>query len=208
MRFLVIMAHQRSGTHLLGGCLSSHPAFKYTGEIFYKKPARSSDAVQQAIARVACGGRPDVLCLDFKYNQITRYTMEWMARPEVKVIHLVRRNLLRLYFSGELHTWRGQHPDSQDVPTFQFKPEQFDAIRNEIEKYKRRWGWLTDLKLYYEDLTHDRQVDRLPDWASRMICLLAQVPHQPLTTPWEKAAPTDFMSYLDGVPDDLRQFYD
>lgn len=207
MKFLVIMAHQRSGTHMLGAFLQSHPAIKYAGELFYHHKPQNDEELSRAIDRVASGNRAEVLCVDAKYNQITPITVEWMARPEVKVIHLVRQNVLRLYFSGALHGYRNQNPGSTDVPVFQFDLEVFDAIRDEIETLKRRLGWLTDLKLYYEELTQNENIYVLPFRASEMICLLAHVPHLSLTGPYGKEAPTDFMAHLDGVPEDLRQLY-
>lgn len=200
MRILAVMAHQRSGSHFLGAAIGSHPAMKYTGEIFNgKKRPASSKAMWAGIDRVR-GGRPDVLCLDTKYNQISRPVEELLAQDDVKVVHLVRRNLLRLYFSGELHDWRGEHPGDRRVPTLRFSNARFNAIVQEIEEYKRRFEHLADLTLYYEDLTGDYPTHQLPDWASQKICELVQVNVMPLTIGTEKEAPRDLFRYLTGVP--------
>jgi len=201
MRFMAIMAHQRSGTHFLGSAIASHPDIKYTGEIFSRKPPKSTQEMRNRFSRVSRGA--EVICLDTKYNQISPPLEAFLAQHQVKVIHLVRRDRLAAYFSGELHTWRGQHPDAGELPTFCFLLDQYRAIEEEVEMHKRRLGHLTDLRLYYEDLTNNKDTLVLPERASRMICDLAGVDVRQLTTPSGKEAPVDYMQYLQGVPVNL-----
>ena len=70
-RYLVIMAQQRSGTHLLGSCIDSHPRIKYTGELFCRNIPQTVQAMQDRIRQVSSGDF-DVMCLDIKYNQISK----------------------------------------------------------------------------------------------------------------------------------------
>jgi len=136
-----------------------------------------------------------------------RYVAALLARDEVKVIHLIRRNVLRLYFSGELHTWRGRNPGGGEIPVFKFSETRFNATAQRIGGYKRQFGHMADLTVYYEDLTSSQPTYRLPDWAAATICDLAGVERLPLTTDFEKKAPVDFMRYLTGVPERLvREF--
>jgi len=198
---MAIMAHQRSGTHFLGSAVASHPDMKYTGEIFRGRPPQSTQEVRNGVSRVS--GDAEVICLDTKYNQISPPLEAFLHRPEVKVIHLVRRDRLAAYFSGALHTWRGQYPDADEVPTFCFLLDQYRAIEEEVERHKHRLGYLTDLRLYYEDLTNNEDTLVLPERASRMICDLAGVDVRQLTAPSGKEAPVDYMQYLQGVPANL-----
>ena len=201
MRFIAIMAHQRSGTHFLGSAVASHPDIKYTGEIFCRHvPSRMSD-VRARILRVACGAK--VICLDTKYNQISPPLEKFLARHEVKVIHLVRRDRLAAYFSGELHTWRGKHPDADEVPTFCFNLDRYRKIEKSVQRRMRRFGYLTDLRLYYEDLTNNQDTVALPVWASRMICDLVGVYNMQMTTSYGKEAPVDYRAHLEAVPDTI-----
>jgi len=201
MQFMAIMAHQRSGTHFLGSAIASHPQIKYTGEIFCRNVPQNEAQMRAGILRVACGA--EVICLDCKYNQISPPLEAFLNKPEVKVIHLVRRDRLAAYFSGALQTWRGQHPDADHVPTLCFILDQYRAIEEEVERHKHRLGYLTDLKLYYEDLTNNRDTTSMPPWASRMICDLIGVEHKPLTMPPGKEAPVRYLEYLQGVPDNI-----
>lgn len=201
MQFMTIMAHQRSGTHFLGAAIGSHPDIKYTGEIFCRNVPQSTAEMRKTILRVACGA--DVICLDCKYNQISPSLEAFLQRPDVKVIHLVRRDRLAAYFSGALHAWRGQRPDAGEVTTFRFMPDVYREIEEFVQAHQRRLGYLTDLKLYYEDLTHNKDTVLLPIWASRMICDLVGVVHRPMTTSYGKEAPVNYRDYLTGVPDTI-----
>jgi hypothetical protein len=195
---MAIMAHQRSGSHFLGSAIGSCPEIKYVGEIFYYPPVDIQDVVD-GIDRVAHGA--DVICVDTKYNQITPPLEEYLARPEVKVIHLIRRDRLAAYFSGALHTWRGEGHEGEEIPIFDFDLSVFNEIEEEVTLHQRRLGYLTNLQLCYEDLTHrGRDTTILPDWASRGICNLAGVDVCSLTTPLGKEAPVHYLCYLAGVP--------
>jgi len=206
---MAIMAHQRSGTHFLGSAIGSHPQIKYVGEIFYHSP-RTMQAIFNGIDRVASGA--EVLCLDCKYNQITPPLETFLSQREIKVIHLVRRNRLAAYFSGALHSWRNGGHMGEEIPVFDFDLDVYGEIEDEVARHQRRLGYLTDLKLYYGDMTGggcDTLI--LPDWANEMICRLADVDVQPLITPCGKEAPVNYLDYLAGVPqrllDQTREAY-
>jgi len=198
---MAIMAQQRSGTHFLGGAISSHPKMRYTGEIFCRDIPQTERRMIDQISQWANGA--PVVCLDCKYNQISDPIERFLARHDVKVIHLVRRDRLAAYFSGALHTWRGQHPDADHVPTLRFILDQYREIEESVQRFLRRFGYLTDLKLYYEDLTYNRDTISLPSRASRMICDLAGVYQHPLTTTYGKEAPVRYLEHLEGVPDNI-----
>jgi len=206
-RIIAVISHQRSGTHFLGSCIGSHPAIKYTGEIFWgEKTPLTTGQMWKTLDRVMCG-RVEVVCLDTKYNQLSQPVRGLLAQDEVKVIHLIRRNALRLYFSGELHTWRGRNPGNAEIPVLQFSEARFNSTAQEIERYKLALGYLADVTMYYEDLTSDRPTYQLPDWASEQLCELAGVAYMPMTTDTKKNAPVDFLQHLTGVPERLvREF--
>ena len=208
MRVMAIMAHQRSGTHFLGSAIGSHPQIKYVGEIFYHSP-RTMQAIFNGIDRVASGA--EVLCLDCKYNQITPPLETFLSQREIKVIHLVRRSRLAAYFSGALHSWRNGGHMGEEIPVFDFDLDVYGEIEDEVARHQRRLGYLTDLKLFYRDLTGGRDTTVLPAWASEMICRLVEVEAVSLTTSLGKEAPVNYLDYLAGVPqwllDQTREAY-
>jgi hypothetical protein len=208
-RVAAIMGQQRSGTHFLGAILGSHPAIKYTGEIFCRRVPNSWEQLHEWVDRVLGGGF-EVVLLDTKYNQISKHVETLLQHNDVKVIELVRENKLRLYFSGVLHTWRGQHPNEPKIPTFRFMLPQFQEIVAQIERYRERFGYLADVRVYYEALTLDRNTLVLPSNACWELCELLGVEPRPLTLPesHSKEAPTDYLRHLSGVPRPVLNRYE
>lgn len=197
-KIAAIMAQQRSGTHMLGSCLGSHPDIKYTGEIFCRNVPQTHEQAMASIKPVLCGGYTAIV-LDTKYNQISRPVRRLLEREDVTVIHLLRRDLLALYFSGELHSYRSRNPNSQDIPTFQFDKQRFYSIVEARRMRIAKLSYLADLTLVYEDLTGGGMpITALPEWTGQRLCEALGVPIRQLTTDHQKAAPPDFLEYLEG----------
>ena len=193
-----IMAQQRSGTHMLGSFIGSHPQMKYTGEIFCRNVPQTVEQMNKTLGKVVCGGW-SVIVLDVKYNQISEPVEHLLS--QIKVVHLLRKDLLRLYFSGELHSYYNRSPEAKkqrEIPAFQFDEARYWDIVLARQQWIRRFSWLEDLRLCYEDLTGNRQIAQLPEWAGRQICALARVEYRPLTTTWTKNAPADITPFLEG----------
>jgi len=196
-RLAAVMAQQRSGTHFLGSCLGSHPDVKYTGEIFCRNVPQTWEQLVKMLDRVVCD-ECKVVVLDTKYNQINPLMEQLLERPEVTVIHLLRKDLLRLYFSGEVHSWRGQPGNKDHIPVFKFNDPRYREIVQARRECIEQFSYLEDLRLVYEDLTANQEVPGLPEWASRQICDLLGVEFQMLTTGCRKEAPVDFRKHLEG----------
>ena len=191
-----IMAQQRSGTHMLGSCIGSHPNVKYTGEIFCRNVPTSWARLVDTVKRVECGGW-DVIVLDVKYNQISP-PVEQLLR-EIPVIHLLRQDERRLYFSGQLHSYWGSHPKDKErgfIPTLAFHQPTFDAIMYARQWAIQKFSYLEDLRLVYEDLTDNQEVTELPAWACRRICETLGVEYRILTTDYKKNAPRGIEQFL------------
>ena len=69
MRIIVIMAHQRSGTHFLGSILDTHPDIRYSGELFCGNPPMNDADMWDDLSGWSAAAK--VVCLDIKYNQIS-----------------------------------------------------------------------------------------------------------------------------------------
>jgi len=186
--------------------MGSHPEIEYTGEIFYRRIPHT-DSELHSILRDA---KRDALwtCVDVKYNQLSAPLARWMARDEVRVIQLVRRDTLAIYFSGALHTWRGEHPEQAaagEVPPIRFDRSIYDEQVHEIGAYVERYAPLADLVLYYERLTGGSNVKAMPVEYSTAICDLLGVEHAPMSVDFDKDAPPCFLRHLAGVPLELAQ---
>jgi hypothetical protein len=193
-----IMAQQRSGTHMLGSFIGSHPEMKYTGEIFCRNVPQTVAQMDRTLGRIVCGGFK-VIVLDVKYNQISPPVEELLNW--IPVIHLIRKDTRRLYFSGELHSYYGAHPEAREqgvIPKFKFDRARYQAIVRARQEAIQRFSRLEDMRLVYEDLTNDQQITELPEWAGRQICHVLGVEYHPLTTDYTKNAPADIEPYLTG----------
>lgn len=191
-----IMAQQRSGTHMLGAAIGSHPDMKYAGEIFCRRVPATAERMWELVRRVKCGGFA-VVCLDVKYNQISPPVEELLER--IPVVHLVRRDADRLYYSGELHDLYNRNPAAKRegvTPRFEIVPERYESIVWARDRCIARYGHLETVRLHYEDLTQNREIDRLPEWASRDVCRALGVPHRTLTVGTKKMAPPDSGEFL------------
>jgi hypothetical protein len=174
-----MIAAQRSGTHMLDAAVGSHPACKSTGEIFCRRVPVTAKQMWKLIDRVKCGGF-EVVFLDVKYNQISPPVEELLRH--IPVIHLIRMDDGRLYYSRVLHTLKGEGKVGPgEFPTVEVDGRAFADIVAYRDNGICRFSHLEDLRLYYEDLTNNQEVDRLPDWACEKVCDVLGVERRVLT---------------------------
>jgi len=198
-RIALLIGRQRSGTHMLGAMIGSHPRVKYTGEIFWShKRARDWGDMMTKIERVAGGGF-DVILVDVKYNQISAPVETLVAHPEVKVIQIIRRDIRRLYYSGELHTFYGNNPWAKEdrvAMTFRVDPARLEALRRSQAEQVAKWKRFVDMQLFYEDLTGNREVEIMPEKYSQAVCMCLGIEVKELTTGTKKVAQSDIEGLL------------
>lgn len=204
-KFIAILAHQRSGTHLLGSCLDSHPEIEYIDEIFDRRRVESEGQLKKILSRFE--GKEKFLCLDVKYNQITLPIERFLQN--IKVIHLIRRDIKAMYFSGRLHGFykrklrvkgttgervaRYQEiaKSQKQIPKIPFNQGKFDKWAKGVERGRAKYSYLEDLRFHYEDLTGNKQIKTLPKWASEDICEFLGIEYCSLTTSNIKFSPTN-----------------
>jgi len=181
---------------MLGSAVGSHPDVKYTGEVFCRNVPPNWERMAAIVNRVVCGGFKTVL-LDVKYNQISEPVEELLR--QIPVIHLIRRDIRRLYYSGELHTYYAQHPEAREageIVAFEIDEARFKRLKQVQRMHIKRFGYLEDLRLCYEGLTGNQPIERLPEEIERAICALLGVAHHPLVTGFRKNAPADIDDLL------------
>jgi hypothetical protein len=199
-RIMTIMAYQRSGTNMLGWGIDSHPDIQYVGEIFRHKTPKTF-AELEAMIQGAADQQAEIACLDTKYNQITPIIRQFLEHPQVKVIHLVREDDKRHWFSFELRVYWQQHPKKRKhrvLPLPYEIPFNHDAF-NEFTERKYRLmdtlAYLEDLRLTFETLTGNEQIGTLGYIETRAICELAGVKYAQLITHTRKSAPQSLEAY-------------
>lgn len=148
----VIVARSRTGSNLLVGLLGSHPNIVCRGEEFRELAGRSSSAVWNGIFDRRPLGISHVGFKLFYYHPIDssdRSVWNFVAAdPSIRIVHLIRRNLLRTALSRAIaertDVWddrigRGQKIDLSD------RRVRLDAEEC-IRDFERTRGWATQLK--------------------------------------------------------------
>ena len=199
-RLMILTAYQRSGTNMLGWAIHSHPKMHYTSEIFRDEKPETVARLEQMI-REAGDADPEVetVCVDVKYNQVTPLIRQLMEHPQVKVLHLVREDDKRHWFSFELRTWWNDNPDMREIRQLPYSMFfRADAFEEFVERKYRLMATLTylqDTQLTYEELTDNEWTAVLPDEACRAICECAGVEFDWLDTHTLKSAPQSLEAY-------------
>jgi hypothetical protein len=194
-----MIAQQRSGTHLIRHCVNSHPYALCPPEPLFHQ-ALASDAEMQSFLAQYNDVDEHVVLIDIKYNQITDPVERWLEGQ--RVLHLIRRDRRRQFFSRELRRWMAEHKGEdhgyyppEHAPQIRFDQAEYDLFYREVEQNIAYFTLLETTRLYYEDLTDNQPVEVLPAWAGRILCALLAVPYRPLTARGKKDAPTDIEGY-------------
>lgn len=134
----VILSTQRAGSHLLGDILGSHPEFAQAGEVLMpssskpgsfdvfvaRRPARQlSSRLWRSYRQHLAERRPAAKYVGMlvKYDHVTRIGGRDLISDSgfvgTRIMHLVRRNVLRLVVSHHLAVARNVHVARQEVDT-------------------------------------------------------------------------------------------
>jgi len=198
-RLVAMIANQRSGTHLIRYCVNSHPLAYCPPEPLFHQRLGSDSAMARFLEQYRDVDE-DVVLIDIKYNQITDTVERWLR--EQRVLHLIRRDVRRQFFSRELRNWMGAHRGEnhgyhppETVPQIPFDQAEFDGFREAVKLYIKAFTPLETTRLYYEDLTNNQSVEVLAEWAGRILCALLEIPYRPLTASDRKEAPSNIEGY-------------
>ena len=203
----VIISRQRSGSNLLYNALKSHPQIICFNELFgWKKQVlfnypgyrwwagdpevvrMRDEAVDEFMDRYVYRSHPPKTgAVGFKlfydqHRKPKRSAWDWLAdHPEVRIIHLQRRNALKAYVSRELarqtKTWVGVVEGIENMRVH-VDTDKLMAYIRELDQ------WNEALPQYYPDheIKHIYFEDMLKDFESysRNICSNLNVPYAPL----------------------------
>ena len=190
MKHFVVVAHQRSGSTFLGSVLNAHPQVRIRGELFLDKKYRKKDffynfwlsKMAADAANVTLSRQPELIheylntimsqiagnCamgIDVKYNQlrVLPKLMQVMDELDFRVIHLIRKNILKTHVSYLLNIkkkelGRKAH-GSRKVPAVKIPLpadktliDRLKAKRDEIDYHRQILrGQFDYLELSYED---------------------------------------------------------
>lgn len=215
MNVAVLMALQRSGTHLITSCVNSHPAARGLPEPFFHRPPQTAVDCESVLVEcvdlirrqdIENGCTTQAMLLDIKYDQCSEIVKEYLLRdPDIPVLHLVRRDKKRQFFSWKLRVWwetpknripLPDYPDfqtycAQYVPQIPFDQAEFDHYCKGTSSFMEELTPFENVRIYYEDITANHNVEVLPTMYDRILCALLGVPYAPLTSRTVKEAPSD-----------------
>ncbi|MCP5055410.1 MAG: hypothetical protein GY937_01655 [bacterium] len=182
----VLLATQRTGSSVVWRTLDTHSSVYARGEMFMKRmehPESYAAALgrpgQRLLARLSpawsvrryldqfYADRPETTAIGFKlmYSQLQPEIWRWIETHEARVLHLVRRNALKILISkaaaeatGMRHLTPGeQHepqPVSLDVASL---GSSLDRITSRVEAHRARIAALHHLEITYEELLDEPQ---------------------------------------------------
>ena len=168
----IIITRSRTGSNLLISLLNSHPCVSTEGEVFNRLNDRSWKAVWDGIFSKYWYSINTVGFKLFYYHPMDDSGEAlWNAIQEnqsIRIIHLVRKNMLRTYVSREIalkqDIWTSQ--EAQLKETTKTKKVEIDGGKC-IEEFKRIQGWEQNtrerfsthpfLEISYEDMVSDKK---------------------------------------------------
>lgn len=185
----VVLSTQRTGSHLLGEVLGSHPAFAQAGEVLIPETTKRGSFDSFLAARPGDTTPPEVLWREYishlrqanpsashvgflvKYGHASRFAgLSVVESPELadtRIVHLVRRNLLRVVASHQLAITRRVHVTKEhktyDVDSVTLDPSAtLVAIRSRAKTVAEHRTKLERrdrvLELAYEDIMDGGEV--------------------------------------------------
>lgn len=168
-RPVVVVAHTRSGGCWLMHCLSSHPDISCPrGEpLLPASNYRRSFPDVSDVDILRCIGTPEqyrIGAAKVTYNQFTPEIEKWVAQGEVPIIHLTRRNLLRVVVSQLItglavsnridhvaHSYKTPYPVQVELPAERILGHCRRMTEKKL-KMEERLRQYRHLDIYYADL--------------------------------------------------------
>lgn len=184
-RFL-LLSTQRSGSSFLGTSLGSHPDITCFEEVFMPRnqgprsfstyrTASLRRRIEYLIARrrtifrfldelYASVGPGQSVGFKFMYRQAQRHpeVIAWCERNDVRVVHLIRRNFLKILLSRLQAKRRGIYHAKQAIGSEPLKIDtrtlksRLGAMASLIERNSRRFENLNCLVISYEELVAEQ----------------------------------------------------
>lgn len=193
----VVLSRQRSGSTLLVRSLSSHPQIQCHGEIFLAKNTRlpTYEAYRTAslkrrlahpffkkwliynfLAEVYTSAAADIEALGFKlmYGQAREFwpVKNWIKDDDVRVIHLIRTNMLKTILSSKTSKVRQVAHSTKPVAPIKvhLDPVEIKMLLNKMTKQlevnRRLFADHPHLEITYEGFVanRDQETDRMLDF--------------------------------------------
>ena len=201
----VILCAPRTGSTLLHTYLNSHPRIRSLGEVLRESVAEKgraeADFLNQTIFRLRPAWFTAVgIKVFYEYETDERFSrvMEEIIRDKrVKIIHLVRRDLTRLYVSGQLAHQTGQWTHNAPVGDNGKISLDIRAMRAFSAQYRVQVGRMERLFADHPKLlVAYEELDAVPDQVLRAVQHFLDVRPMQLVSLLKKQHPNPVSSYI------------
>lgn len=189
MTRFIVLSTQRSGSSYLCSLLDKHPSITCLRELFrpgakhaitYRRYRRSSiprvirhvldsrGSIDRYLSGIYGPPQPaEALGFKLMYGQVRRYpeVVDWCRHNEVRVVHLIRRNSLKVIVSRQIAAERGIYWSTRPVETrkVNLKTRALVARLREsntlVEKHRALFSSLPYMEVVYEDFVADRDAE-------------------------------------------------
>nr|WP_320193894.1 sulfotransferase [uncultured Desulfobacter sp.] len=181
----IILTTQRTGSTMFYHYLNQHPSISARGELFMKKSKKDNSykafknatvrnkinhlfnrnaSVEQFLSAYFSADLP-AQAVGFKlmYDQINSSITQWIIDNKVKIIHLIRRNTLKMILSRKTAMKRKLYhstgTEKIENVTIHLQPEKtINEIKNiqaNIKKYQQRYPQKEYIEIFYEDFVEN-----------------------------------------------------
>lgn len=204
MKNAIILATQRSGSELLRSFLDIHPAIRCESELLHRWPTGGLSLVQFYFTERHLLEDNRLYMFKIMYNQLNKELVEWLIKEKVKVIHLIRQDLLRTAVSHEFKRRRKEigRPDARAFekwPVAQLEVNipwilaEVERIEDDSIYYHKKFSHNPYFKFTYEEMVGEsgKEVNTLPQPLSKNILDFLEVGNVELTTRLRKQNPHD-----------------
>ena len=218
----ILLSTQRSGSSFLGTSLSSHPDVKCFEEVFM--PKNTSDVayrayrsaslhrqIQNLVQRkkliyefleqlLASESSTHAVGFKFMYRQARRHheVKDWCSDHNVRVIHLIRQNFLKLMVSGILARQRGVYHSKKALPPTKVRIATSRLVRD-LDRMAHRVRQNRDIfsEGQYMEVLYEDFVARQDDETRRILKFLEINDFTPLTSDLVKISPNTLEDLID-----------
>ena len=229
----IVLSTQRSGSTFLGTSLDAHPKIRCCEELFMPKNANPTTyrtyrnlslerKLKHAFMRrksictylnqtFSDAQKFDAFGFNFLYGQARRFpeVIDWCKQANVKVIHLIRKNTLKVLVSRLVAKKRGVYistvPVERITVTLNVRtliPE-IQKMESIVDKYQKVFSTFPFMEVFYEDLLAQRSAEY-----GRIARFLNVDSEGELTTNVVKTSPDRLEELIDNYDDVRRALFD
>lgn len=210
-----IITQQRSGSNLLRSFLNQHPDIYCYGEMFSPSGTVKDNFFKDKdlIVKIAfyhkeqnkniedylnylfsSAKKYNAVGIDLKYNQINDEVLNYLLKNDIKIIHLIRKDILATWLSDYLVDGRRKNKLPRRIDPKQLK-RQMRFTLHSINKYKKQ-NFKDYLTLSYKEMTDNKNINELPKELTKKILDFLKVDYRKLKSKRMKKNKWDYENMI------------